>query len=126
MDRRAFAAGAVAAFTMPLAAGAQPLTKAVVGFLSSLKAYDQGRVIPPFHRGLGETGYFEGGNLTIEYRWAEGEYERLPSLAADLVRRHVLAIAALSGTPAGLAAKAATATIPASSRSAAIPSQKNW
>jgi putative tryptophan/tyrosine transport system substrate-binding protein len=96
----------------PLVARAQPSTMLMIGFLSSLSARDRSRIVPPFLQGLSEAGYVEGRNLAIEYRWAEGHYERLPALADDLVRRHVLAIAALSGTPAGLAARAATPTIP--------------
>jgi len=96
----------------PLVGHAQPPTIPVVGLLSSLGASDRGRIVPPFHQGLREAGYVDGENLAIEYRWAEGRYDRLPALAADLVRRHVAAIAALSGTPAGLAAKAATSAIP--------------
>jgi putative tryptophan/tyrosine transport system substrate-binding protein len=93
-------------------ARAQQPTVPVIGYLSAQSADDDYKNITvPFLQGLAETGYVDGQNVAVEYRWAENQYDRLPALAADLVRRRVAVIEA-AGTPATLAAKAATTTIP--------------
>jgi putative ABC transport system substrate-binding protein len=112
MQRREFFGliGSVAAW--PLAARAQQPTMPVIGFLSSLTPGDAPQIMAAFNLGLADTGYVEGRNVTIEYRWAEGQFDRLGTLVAELLQREVTMIAAVSGTPTALAAKAATNTIP--------------
>jgi len=104
----------------PLIARAQQSSMAVIGYLSPRSAGDDPHLVVAFRRGLGETGYVEGRNAAIEYRWAEGYNDRLPGLAADLVRRQVNVIAAVA-VPAATAAKAATTTIPTVFQAAADP-----
>jgi putative ABC transport system substrate-binding protein len=110
MRRRDFLSLIAGATTWPLAARAQQPAIPVMGFLNT-RAPDQApEFLAAFHQGLKEKGWVEGGNVTVEYRWAEGQNDRLPALAADLVRRGVTVIVA--NTQATVAAKAATTTIP--------------
>ncbi len=113
MNRRAFLSllGG-AAVARPLAARGQQPAMPVIGFLNSTSLEVRRDELAAFHRGLNESGYAEGRDLRIEYRWAEGRYDRLPAMATDLVRSGVSVLVATGGEPVALAAKAASSTIP--------------
>src|SRR5262245_28736535 len=113
MRRREFIAfiGCTAA-AWPLAARAEQSSTPVIGFLNSASPQPFANYVSGFRVGLKQTGYIDGQNVTIEFRWAEGHYDRLPEMAADLVRRTVAVLVATGGIPSVAAAKAVTATIP--------------
>ena len=104
--------GAAAAGTFPVGAPAQRSAMPVIGYLSSESPQPDIARTAGFRKGLSESGFVEGQNVAVEYRWADGDYRRLPELAADLVRRQVTVIAAIGGTATAVAARGATSTIP--------------
>src|SRR5215831_6262657 len=114
IERRKFLAtlGGAAAVAWPLAARAQQAAMPVIGFLSSRSPSESTGVVAAFRQGLGEMGFVEGRHLAIAFRWAEGHYDRLPALAAELVDLRVAVLFTAGGPPAAFAAKAATSTIP--------------
>jgi putative ABC transport system substrate-binding protein len=113
MRRRDFlsALGGAAAF-WPLGARAQQAALPVIGFMSGRSAPDSAHLVAAFREGLGEAGFVDGQNVIIEFRWADGQYDRLPALAAELVSRPVAVLVGVGGEPSAIAAKRATSTIP--------------
>jgi putative ABC transport system substrate-binding protein len=111
VKRREFIAGLGGAAAWPLAGGAQQTALPVVGFVHAGSADTSADRVRAFRKGLSETGYVDGQNVTVEYHWLEGQFDRLPALMAELVRRRVAVIATPANTAGSIAAKAATALI---------------
>jgi putative tryptophan/tyrosine transport system substrate-binding protein len=112
IQRREFITTIGGAAAWPLVARAQQPVMPVIGFLSAREPEESAHLVEAYRRALKEGGFIEGQNVAIEFRWAHGDYSRLPALAADLVGRNVAVISAVGGDPTALAAKAATAAIP--------------
>jgi putative ABC transport system substrate-binding protein len=112
MRRRQFIVLLAGAVAGPAVVRAQQPTTPIVGFMSGRSPDDSSHLVAAFHQGLGETGFVEGKNVTVEYRWALGQYDRLPALAAELVKRPVTILVAVGGDVSAVAAKKATSTIP--------------
>jgi ABC-type uncharacterized transport system substrate-binding protein len=112
MKRREFITLLGSAATLPFPVGAQQAAIPVIGFLHSASAEPTANLVKGFRKGLFDSGFIEGQNVAIDFRWADGQNDRLPLLAAELIRRNMSVIATPGSTPAALAAKAATSTIP--------------
>jgi len=112
MKRRHFLIALGAAAAWPLAAGAQPAPMPLIGFVSGRGAGDSVQLVAAFQQGLAETGFVEGKNIAIDFRWADGDYDRLPALTADLVSHKVAVLVGVGGDVSALAAAKATTTIP--------------
>ena len=110
MKRRAFITLLGSSVMWPLAARAQQPAMPVIGFLSSRSPGESKHLVDAFRTGLQTLGYVEGQNVAIHFRWADGQYDRLPAMAAELVRENVAVLATLGGEPSALAAKAVTST----------------
>jgi putative tryptophan/tyrosine transport system substrate-binding protein len=129
MKRRDFVAligGAAGLSVMPLVAGAEEPATRVLGFMSARSPEDSARELAAFRKGLEQNGLTEGRNLKVEYRWAHGDYSRLPALAAELVRLQVGVLLAVGGDVSAFAANAATSTIQSCSSWAATRSRPDW